>query len=95
MRHNVEEWNPDWMTVGKIAVAVHQFKNKKSPGPDGLRPIVLKKLPKSCLEHLLFIFKTCLLLSLPRPGGKGAELFLYPNLAKAIIKQQNPGGQYL
>ena len=91
MRQSVEDWKPDWMSVGKIAVAIHQFQNKKSPGPDGLRPIVLKNLPRRSLEHLLFIFKTCL----PQPNGRGAELYLYPNQAKVITNQQSLGGRYL
>ena len=86
MRQSVEEWNPDWMSVGKIAVAIHQFQNKKLPGPDGLRPIVLKNLPKSCLEHLLFIFKTCLLLSFTPTRWKGSRVVFIPKPGKSNYK---------
>ena len=86
MRSSVEEWNPDWMSVGKIAVAIHQFQNKKSPGPDGLRPIVLKNLPKNCLEHLLFIFKTCLLLSFTPTRWKGSRVVFIPKPGKSNYK---------
>ena len=94
MRQEVEDWNPDWMTVGKIAVAIHQFKNKKSPGPDGLRPIVLKNLPKNCLEHYSLSIKHVSFSPLPLQGGRGAGLCLYPNPAKAITKQQSHGDRY-
>ena len=41
-RNMIEEWKPYWICEGKLNLAIHQFKNMKSPGPDGLRPPVLK-----------------------------------------------------
>ena len=86
MRQSVEDWKPDWMSVEKIAVAIHQFQNKKSPGPDGLRPIVLKNLPRRSLEHLLFIFKACLLLSFTPTKWKGSRVVFIAKPGKSNYK---------
>ena len=34
----------NWITPEKIIHVLNQFKSKNSPGPDGLKPIVLKHL---------------------------------------------------
>ena len=33
------------------------FKNKKSPGPDGLKPIIFKHLPDNIIREIEFIYK--------------------------------------
>ena len=43
-REEVDTWDPDWVTRGKLELVLHQFKSKKSPGPDGLRPVLLQHL---------------------------------------------------
>ena len=40
----------------------NKFKSKKSPGPDQLKPLVLKELPANKLQELIFIYKAMLLL---------------------------------
>ena len=41
---------------------IQTFKNKKAAGPDGLKPFVLKELPRNKLQELLFIYKSMILL---------------------------------
>ena len=41
-RQEIADWKPDWISIGKVNLAMHQFLNIKSPGPDGLKPIILK-----------------------------------------------------
>ena len=38
----VHELQETWLTTTQLRKVFNIFKNKKSPGPDGLRPIVLK-----------------------------------------------------
>ena len=52
----VKDWKPNWISASKLELAIHQFKNKKSPGPDGLSPLVLKNLPSVCIHHILFLY---------------------------------------
>ena len=42
LKTEVQDSNPEWLTTGKLSLAIHQFKYKKVPSPDVLRPLVLK-----------------------------------------------------
>lgn len=46
----------------KLDEVIKTFKNKKAPGPDGLKPFVLKELPRNKRKDLLFIYKTMIFL---------------------------------
>jgi len=50
-------WDPDWITYERMENALLCFKSKKSPGTDGLKPIVLKHLPHNIKAQLLLIYK--------------------------------------
>jgi ribonuclease HI len=47
----------DWLTAERLIRAFNDFKSKKSPGKDKLKPIVLKHLPTSFVDLLLLIYK--------------------------------------
>ena len=49
-----------WITLELLNKAFKKFNKKKSPGPDGIKPIVFEHLPQNFKEHLLFIFKCCI-----------------------------------
>ena len=36
--------------------------NKKSPGPDGLKPVIFQYLPENVLTFVLLIYKSCIAL---------------------------------
>ena len=40
----------DWINEEKIIAACIGFESKKSPGPDGIKPITLKHLPVSMIK---------------------------------------------
>ena len=76
------------ITLSNIEEAIHSFKSKKSAGPDGLKPFVLKELPISKLEELLFMYKAMILLKytptewtkskviwIPKPGKETYKVF--------------------
>ena len=42
----------DWIKEEKIIAAFKGFESKKSPGPDGLKPITLKHLPQSMITSI-------------------------------------------
>ena len=44
-----------------IQEAMEIFQVKKSPGPDGLKPIIFEFFPKNVIEHLKFIYKSVIL----------------------------------
>ena len=86
-KDEVSQWNPDWVTKGKLVIALNQFKSKKSPGPDGIKPILLKHLPDNCIEHLLFLYKTSLLLTFTPTAWKGSRVVFIPNPGKDNYKK--------
>ena len=88
----VKGWKPNWISASKLELAIHQFKNKKSPGPYGLSPLVLK---------IYLLFASFTFFSYTRPvyflhshqqNGREVELFSYQNLGKVTTKLQNHGG---
>ena len=48
----------DWINTDRVSKALTGFKAKKSPGPDGIKPIIFPFIPKSFL---------CLLYTSPSP----------------------------
>ena len=72
MKTDVEDWKPDWISEAKLNLAIHQFKNKKSPGPDGLRPLFFLKKP----AYLPTYLPTCLPACVHTSQGVPGELFV-------------------
>ena len=71
----------DWIDVDSVRKAMKLFKPNKAAGPDGLKPIIFKYLPRNALEALTLIYKACITLGhtpkawretkvvfLPKPG---------------------------
>ena len=44
-RTEIMEYKPDWITPERVKKALLGFKSKKSPGTDGLKPVIFKHLP--------------------------------------------------
>ena len=77
----------DWIDVDMIRKAMRQFKPDKAAGPDGLKPIIFKSLPRNALEALNLIYKACISLChtpkvwretkvifLPKPGKPSYDI---------------------
>ena len=41
-----------WLSTDKIRLALNSFKDKKTPGPDGMKPIVFKHFSNNILLQL-------------------------------------------
>ena len=50
----------DWIDVDKIKAALAGFEKKKSPGPDGIKPLVFEHLPPEFLRVLETIYKSAI-----------------------------------
>ena len=79
--------NEDWISIDLIREAMAIFQSKKSPGPDGIKPIIFEYLPEKFLNHLAFIYKSMILLRytpikwketkvifIPKPGKKSYNI---------------------
>ena len=71
------------LNATKLKHAFKEFQNHKAPGPDGLKPIVLKNLDTKTLVRLAYIYEACYKLAhvpeklqesiiafIPKPGKK-------------------------
>ena len=52
----------DWINKDRLSKALTRFKAKKSPGPDGIKPIIFPFIPSSFLEQIVVTFKACITL---------------------------------
>ena len=50
----------DWITDSLITEALAGFEKKKSPGPDGLKPLIFEHLPLEFITHLRLIYKSAI-----------------------------------
>jgi hypothetical protein len=58
----VADSNQDWISQARICKAFNDFKSKKSPGTDGIKPIALKHLPRNLMLIIELIYKAMILL---------------------------------
>ena len=56
----LEDKYNDWINPAKIRRALDGFKKKKSPGPDGIKPLIFEHLPPTFLTTLETIYKACI-----------------------------------
>ena len=53
----------NWINNFRIRTAISQFGPMKSPGTDGLKPIVMQNLPDSAISYLRCLYNACIQLS--------------------------------
>ena len=58
------------------------FKDKKSPGPDQLKPVIFRHLPDNVLEHLSFIYKSCIIFGFTPTKWKDTKVIFIPKPGK-------------
>ena len=62
--------NEDWISIDLIREAMAIFQSKKSPGPDGFKPVIFEYLPEKFLNHLAIKWKETKVIFMPKPGKK-------------------------
>ena len=78
----------DWVNPRLVRISFSEFKAKKSPGPDGLRPIALTHLPSNFVNYITLAYKSALALSYTPRLWKRAKVIFIPKPGKADY--QNP-----
>ena len=87
--HRVAEMegrHPDIVSDDLVRQAFSEFQSKKTPGPDGLKPVVLFHLPPNTIRLITVVYKSCLTLRytprlwrdcyvifIPKPGKNSYE----------------------
>ena len=51
-RNEIINFKPDWITPERVKKALLGFQSKKSPGTDGLKPIIFKHLPEDIIQFI-------------------------------------------
>ena len=71
-----------WLSLNKIKLALNSFKDKKTPGPDGMKPIIFKHLPENTLKSLQKIYNAEIRLHFTPTIWKEAKAIFIPKPGK-------------
>ena len=71
-----------WLNLELLNSAMKKFNRKKSPGPDGIKPIVFDHLPDNFKKHLIFIYKCCIHLHYTPILWKDTKVIFIPKPGK-------------
>ena len=82
----IQNTDIDWITPELISTVFHQFKSKKSPGTDGIKPIAYKPLPNNIIKYLQIIYKAIIILAYTPRIWKEARLIFIPKPGKNSYK---------
>ena len=58
------------------------FEKKKSPGPDGIKPVLFEHLPDNFIKHMVFIYKSVIKLRYTPLLWKGTKVIFIPKPGK-------------
>ena len=76
----------EWISVDKIKIALESFKSNRSPGSDGIQPVIFKRLPTNVLEYLRVIFVCCIHFRYTPKSWKKSMVIFIPKPGKSSYK---------
>ena len=85
-RAEIMDYKPDWITPERVKKALLGFQSKKSPGTDGLKPIVFKHLPDDIIQFLTSLYKALVLLEFTPTKWKECKMIFIPKPGKPSYK---------
>ena len=77
----------DWINKDRVSKALTGFKAKKSPGPDGIKPIIFPFIPYSFLEQIVITYKACIALEYTPAIWKESKVIFYSKTRKRQLQQ--------
>ena len=84
--YDINNHNIDGFDLDNLEEVIKTFKNKKAAGPDGLKPFIIKELPKNKLQELLFIYKSMILLKFTPTQWTKSKVIWIPKPGKDSYK---------
>ena len=72
----------DWISPSVVIKALRKFDAKKSPGPDGFRPVIFKHFPPNVIHFLVAIYKTTIHLQYTPKMWKETKVIFIPKPGK-------------
>ena len=85
-RAEITNYKPDWITPEKVKKALLGFQSKKSPGTDGLKPIVFKHIPDDIIQFITSLYKALVLLEFTPTKWKESKMIFIPKPGKPSYK---------
>ena len=79
---DIDKKYENWINLPALNKAFKKFNKKKSPGPDGIKPVVFEHLPLNFKQHLLFIFRCCIHLHYTPTLWKDTKVIFIPKPGK-------------
>ena len=76
-----------WINLDKLKSSLQGFDNKKSPGPDNLKPVIFQHFPENVLQFLLLIYKSCIALEFTPKVWKATKVVYIPKPGKTAYDQ--------
>ena len=74
--------NEDWISEELTKEALNLFQKKKSPRPDEIKRVIFKHLPLNFIRHLVFIYRSVILLKNTSKLWKSTKVIFIPKPAK-------------
>ena len=72
----------EWINVIRVEKALCGFKAKKSPGPDGIKPIIFPHIPNTFIEQIVITYKACIALKYTPTICKESKVIFIPKPGK-------------
>ena len=85
-RADIINYKPDWITPERVKKALLGFKSKKSPGTDGLKPVIFKHLPDDIIQFITSLYKALVLLEFTPTKWKECKMIFIPKPGKPSYK---------
>ena len=81
--YEVEGRFSSWITKDLVVESLHKFEHKKSPGPDGLKPIIFQYFPDNIFDEIAFIYKGCVALAFTPSAWRNSKVVFIPKPGKS------------
>ena len=81
-RNYIMSRNEDWISEELTKEALNLFQKKKSPGPDEIKPVIFEHLPLKFIRHLVFIYRSVILLKYTPKLWKSTKVIFIPKPGK-------------
>ena len=78
----LDTWDDNIIKEDKVRAAFKAFKVKKSPGTDGIHPLILQQLPEETIAYITKLYKMCVLLGYTPTRWKECKILFIPKPGK-------------
>ena len=72
----------DWINTHRVTKALGGFQAEKSPGPDGIKPIIFSHFPTNFIDQLVLVYKACIALEYTPTPWKVSKVIFIPKPGK-------------